>query len=378
MGIIIEANTTICDMLKYTKAEILGTKFESLLNIAGRIFFQTHFFPLLKMQKKVDEIFLSLACRDSALIPVITSSLRQELPDMVINTCVFLPVPNRRKYEDEILAAKKQAQEALRENKELIETRGEINRHTQELDKKIRKLNQVNNEVLQFNNIINHEMQECVRKILLFSRLGLTDNDEDYLSKIIETANRLKTINSSLNTFIGLGYNDNDFQPVDLNECVEQAKMDVIKNTGFAGLTVTGEKLPQVEGSFNDLKLLFYHLISNSVKFRKQEEVSLLISSVIYKENIYKVMNRKYDYQDVVKITLSDNGQGFDNKHKEYVFSILKKLNHESGGNGIGLAICKKILDNHQGAISIDSEENIGTTVQIVLPVKQNDNNAQR
>ncbi|MCW3104212.1 MAG: putative regulatory protein [Bacteroidetes bacterium] len=370
-GIIIAVNDTLCAMLNYTKTELEGAKFESVLNIAGRIFFQTHFFPLLKMQKKVDEIFLNLSAKDSSLIPVITSSLRNEERDPVINTCVILPVHNRRKYEEEILAAKRQAEEALRENRALTEARREADLHSLELDKKILQLNQVNNNLLQFNNIINHEMQECVRKILVFSRLGRTEDDEDYLLKITQTANRLKVINSSLNAFIGLGLHEGKFEEVDLNSCLDEACLDVLKKTGFEALNFKCDKLPVVEGLFADLKMLFYHLISNSVKFRKQDEVTINVTSVIYQDNIYKMNDRKYDYQDVVRLTITDNGKGFDNKHKEYVFAILKQLNHESPGSGIGLAICKKVLDNHQGSISIDSTEQRGTTVTIVLPLKQ-------
>lgn len=369
-GIIIEVNSTLCSMLGYTKAELQGKKFESLLDIAGRIFFQTHFFPLLKMQKIVHEIFLNLKVKDSSLIPVLTSSVREENTDGVENVCIILPVYNRIKYESEILAAKKQAEEALKENQELLVTREEIKRHSKELDKKINELNRINDEVLQFNHIINHEMQECIRKILLFSRLGQQDKNEEYLDRIIETANRLKTINSSLNIFISLDPEQTAFDQVDLNSCIEQAKNEAIATLQFDAIELTSDNLPAVEGSFNDLKLLFYHLISNSVKFRRDENVSVAISSIVYKENIYKSISRKYEYHDVVRITFSDNGQGFDNKHKEYVFSILKKLNHKSGGSGIGLAICKKIVDNHRGEISIDSSENIGTTVKIVLPVK--------
>ncbi|HEX8517623.1 MAG TPA: ATP-binding protein [Bacteroidia bacterium] len=370
-GIIVEVNNTICKMLGYGKPELEGAKFESILDIAGKIFFQTHLFPLLKMQKKVDEIFLNLKAKDSAIIPVITSAIREELKEDSRSICVFLPVHNRRKYEDEILAAKKQAQEALRENRELIETREENSRHSKELDKKILELDRINSEILQFNSIINHEMQECVRKILLFSRLGIREKEESHFLRVIEIASRLKTINSSLNIFIGLDRDRTGFQPVNLNECLEEAKKEVLDKLDFKGLELISDELPVIEGSLNDLRLLFFHLISNAVKFRNGDEVVLYVSSVVYKENIYKAMSRKYEYHDVVKITFSDNGQGFDNQHKEYVFAILKKLNHKSPGSGIGLAICKKILDNHHGTISIDSVENIGTTVKIILPVKQ-------
>jgi sigma-B regulation protein RsbU (phosphoserine phosphatase) len=369
-GIIIEVNSTICEMLGYSKQELEQTKFELLLDIAGRMFFQTHFFPMLKMQQKVDEIFLNMKAKDSTVVPVITSSVREENPDGAECVCVFLPVHNRRKYEDEILAAKKQAQEALKENKELIEAREEVSRHSKELDKRIVEIDRVNNEILQFNNIINHEMQECIRKILLFSRLGKKENQLNYFDNIIETANKLKTINASLNLFIDLDKDKNVFGSVDLNKCLDEATAQVLEETGFSGVEIIKDELPEIEGSFEDLKVLFYHLIMNAVKFRNGNEVTICISSVIFKENIYKMISRKYEYQDVVRITISDNGQGFDNKHKEHVFAILKKLNHEKGGSGIGLAMCKKILNNHHGSISIDSKENVGTTVKLVLPVE--------
>jgi sigma-B regulation protein RsbU (phosphoserine phosphatase) len=368
-GTITDVNNTFCEMLGYSKAELLDAKFESVLDIAGRIFYQTHFFPLLKLQKKVDEIFLNLKAKDAAAIPVITSAKRSGDDEIASNVCVFLPVPNRRKYEEEIINAKRQAQEALNENRELMETREEVNRHSKELDKKVYELDRINNEILQFNNIVNHEMQECVRKILLFSKMGLRENDDDYFSRVIETANKLKTINSSLNSFIGLDKDQKAFRRVDLNECLALAKAEVLEKTGFRGLEMLSDNLPEIEGSAHDLQLLFFHLISNAVKFRKDEQVTICVSSVVYKENIYRVIGRKYEYHDVVKITISDNGHGFDNKHKEHVFAILKKLNHKSDGSGIGLSICKKILDNHQGSISIESAEEVGTTVKVVLPL---------
>ncbi|MDF2451444.1 MAG: putative regulatory protein [Bacteroidota bacterium] len=360
----------MCKMLGYDTTELKDAKFETLLDMAGKIFFQTHFFPLLKIKKNVDEIFLHLKSKNSELVPVITSAVREETVNDSRCVCVFLPVPNRKKFEQEILRAKNQAEEALKQNKELIETREEANRHSKELDRKVNELNQKNHEILQFNTIINHEMQECVRKILLFSRLGQQDENTDQYEKIIRSASRLKSINSALNLFISLDKGHTDTRLVNLNQCMEQAKNEVVENTQFTGLELISDTLPEVEGIAEDLKLLFYHLISNAVKFRKDDHVSLRISCTIYRDNIYKETAVKYEYHDVVRIVLSDDGQGFDSTHKEYVFSIFKKLNHDVLGSGIGLAICKKIVDNHGGTISIDSTENVGTTVKVVLPFK--------
>jgi sigma-B regulation protein RsbU (phosphoserine phosphatase) len=369
-GSILEINATLCSMLGYSKTELQGLTVETIFNIAGRIFFQTHFFPLLKMQTKVDEMFLLLLAKGGAIVPVVSSAVRTESDHSHTNVCAFLPVPNRRKYEEELLAAKRQAENALNENTALRSAKNETEVHAVELDKKIVRLDQINSELLQFNSIINHEMQECVRKILLFSKLAKTDTEEDYLGKIAATAERLKGINASLNEFINLGSEPYQKTTVDLNECLKQARAEVEERTGFKGLALHASTLPSVEGYFAELRLMFVQLIDNAVKFRKDNAVTVNVTAVIYADNIYKMSDRKYDYRDFVRLTIADNGKGFDNKHKEYVFALLKKLSRESVGNGIGLALCKKVLDLHQGSIMIESRENTGTSVQVVMPLK--------
>jgi sigma-B regulation protein RsbU (phosphoserine phosphatase) len=367
-GIIVEINATLCKMLGYLKSELDGLKFEYLLDIAGRIFFQTHFFPLLKMQESVHEIFLNLKSKNGTLVPVITSAKKVETGDGTLHVCIFLPVPNRRKYEEEILAAKKKAEQALNENKELIAAREAIQKHSRELNEKVHTLNKLHDELLQFNNIVNHEMQECVRKILLFSRLGQEDKSEDYSEKVIKSAIRLKTINSSLNLFLGLNHENSAMQPVNLNECLKQAEERISEETGFTGLEIVQDTLPEVQGIADDLTLLFFHLLSNAVKFRHGDHVRLSISCAVYRDNIFKETSDTYEYHDVARITFSDDGHGFDSAHKDYVFSMFKKLHSDPLSSGIGLSLCKKIVEKHGGNISIDSIEDVGTTVTIILP----------
>jgi sigma-B regulation protein RsbU (phosphoserine phosphatase) len=370
-GILLSVNATLCGYLGYTAQELNGQKFEFILNIAGRIFFQTHLFPMLKMQDRAEEIFLSLSAKNSEMVPVVVNAVRRKNNGDVLNTCVFIPVRNRRQYEDELLAAKKQAEDMLHENKALLLARKESSRHALELDKQLVKLNAMNKELLQFNNIINHDMQECVRKILIFSSLEKSEPEAGYLGRITESAQRLKTINESLNIFINLGTGLRELRSIDLNQCVQKAKEDVVKRTGFSELSIESDLLPVIDGAFNELKILFYNLLHNAVKFRKQEDVRVKITAVTFESNVYRNTSDKYDYREMVRITMTDNSKGFDNQYGESVFNLLDKQHRISGAVGAGLAICKKIVDNYNGEIKIQTSEGNGASVTLTLPLQQ-------
>jgi sigma-B regulation protein RsbU (phosphoserine phosphatase) len=367
-AVILDVNQTLCSMLGYTRGELEGNKFDALLAIAGKIFFQTHLFPMLKLQSGVDEIFLSLRQKNGELLPVILSGKCEGEAAGRICICVLMPVHNRRKYEDEILEAKRQAEQALRDNAALKAATEAADKQAMELDRQLYRISQMNDELMQFNNIIHHDMQECIRKIVTFSKLGQMETEENYLGKISETANKLKAINSSLSTFIRLGVLTSCNEKVNLNDALLDAKAKILESTGFSGLQLSAELLPAIQGSNEQIRLLFYHLLSNSIRYRRGDAVNVVVSSVTFENNVYRNINR-YSYREVVKLNFTDDGQGFDNTHKEQVFAILKKLSAENTASGVGLAICKKIINNHHGEIEINSTIGVGTTVSVLLPL---------
>jgi len=369
-GIIRRCNNTLALLLQFPADELNGQPLESIFNVAGRIFFQTHFMPLLKLHRKAEEIFLSLKAKDGTLIPVVANAASEDRKDGAIHNCIFIPVYNRRKYEDEILEAKRIAEHALKENTETVAARMQVETHAMELDNRISQLNRINAELLQFNSIINHDMQECIRKILLFSNMVIDTTNKKNLSKVIEAAYRLRTITRSLDLFISLGFMDEPVGKADLKKIANSAREDIIAETGISGFTMTGQVLPVIEGSEYQLYMLFYQVFSNAVKFRKDETTTVHVDFVIYESNLYRHREDKYVFGDVIKISITDNGTGFDMQYQDYVFDLFKKLERDTSGMGIGLAVCKKIVDNHAGEISVSSAEGSGTTVTIILPVK--------
>ena len=120
-GRVLAANATLLGWLGYEDNELEGRHFESVLPPGGRIFYQTHFFPLLKLHGRAEEVYLSLRARAGGDVPVLANAARGERAGAAVNDCVFVPMRQRRRFEDELLAAKRAAEEANRLKDELIE-----------------------------------------------------------------------------------------------------------------------------------------------------------------------------------------------------------------------------------------------------------------
>lgn len=120
-GLVLAANATLLGWLGYDDCGLDGRHFETMLPPGGRIFYQTHFFPLLKLHGRAEEIYLSLRARGGGDVPVLANAARRERAGSPVNDCVFVPMRQRRRFEDELLAAKREAEEANRLKDELIE-----------------------------------------------------------------------------------------------------------------------------------------------------------------------------------------------------------------------------------------------------------------
>ncbi|MFL6256541.1 MAG: PAS domain-containing protein, partial [Pyrinomonadaceae bacterium] len=120
-GRVLAVNATLLNWLGYEERELSGRHFETLLPAGGRIFYQTHFFPLLKLHGRAEEVYLSLRTRAGDDVPVLANAARRERDGSAVNDCVLVPMRQRRRFEDELLAAKREAEEANRLKDELIE-----------------------------------------------------------------------------------------------------------------------------------------------------------------------------------------------------------------------------------------------------------------
>jgi sigma-B regulation protein RsbU (phosphoserine phosphatase) len=372
-GTIVQANRTLLTWLGYENLE--GHKIDTILTLASRIFYNTHFFPIVKLHQQANEIFLTLVTHDKHDIPVLTNAVRRKEENQTVNHCVFVPVHQRHKLEDEILQAKRAAENALKDNTELKSLTESLEKQTFELDQQYKKLSIVNKNLLQFSRIISHDLQEPIRKISLHTDIikknetGISARSNALLSKINSAADRLRVLTQGLNQYIDVDADKEDTL-VDLNNTLKNATASVVAHRKFDSFELMTENLISVIGYQQQLQLMFYHLIDNAIQFRdSSRRLEITIKGTLLEENIYKATKHRYRFSDHLRITFSDNGIGFDETYREYVFEILKKLSPATTGLGIGLSLVKKIIDNHSGTIDLRSEKGKGTTFTLTIPV---------
>ncbi|WP_375766126.1 ATP-binding protein [Archangium gephyra] len=377
-GALVAVNDTLAGMLGYASGELVGSRVESLLTLASRMFYQTHLFPLVRMHGKAEEIFLSLRCKSGESLPVLLNAVRKEREGGVVNQCALIPVRNRGKYEDELLAAKRVAEEALRSNEELIQARQELELHARELDRKLHRLEQKNQELTRISTILSHDLREPIRKLSMFSSLftqqdreGLSATGQRSLDRIKVQSARMEQLVLALQEFVSLDETHEPLEEVALGDLVGSARQLVAQRAGMAMELRSGE-LPVLQGRRRQLMMLFFQLLDNAVKFRRPEEDPRIdIECCLIQHNSYRANTGKYHYTDFARIVFADNGRGFDNRYSDYVFEALRKLDPDSPGQGIGLAICRKVVENHNGSITVESEPGRGTRFTMLLPLRQ-------
>ena len=378
-GTLMAVNDTLLGVLGHDRGDLLGHHVETILTLASRIFYQTHFFPLIRLHGKAEEIFLSLRSKTSGDVPVLVNAVRREREEGVVNHCAFIPVRERGKYEDELLKAKRAAEEALRNNEALTRTRHELEQQAREFDRKISSLEQKNQELTRISTILAHDLREPIRKLSVFASL-FTQQDREALSltgqrsldRIKAESVRMERLLTALQQFVSLGVLDEPLEEVDLSEAVDSARRLVSERTGLGAAELRSEPLPVIQGRRRQLVMLFYHLIENAVKFRGAEASPRIdIECRLIQHNSFRAIKGKYRYTDFAKIVLRDNGIGFDNRYSDYVFEALRKLDPNTPGLGVGLAICRKVVENHDGSISVESEPGSGARFTILLPLRQ-------
>lgn len=246
-----------------------------------------------------------------------------------------------------------------------------------------RELETSNKELQAFNYVASHDLQEPLRKIQTFiSRLidrdlqSISQNGQQDLLKIQDSTRRMRSLIDDLLQFSRTNKSEKVFENADFNELLENSKQDLAQVIETKKATIINEELPVTLAIPFQIQQLFTNLINNSLKYSKTEtNPEIKITSSIIKAIDENLLPKK-DTTKYYKITFKDNGIGFDNEYAEKIFVLFNRLHNkeEYTGTGIGLSICKKIVENHKGYIFADGTLNVGATFTIFIPLNTTNN----
>lgn len=234
-------------------------------------------------------------------------------------------------------------------------------------------LERSNKELEEFAFIASHDLREPLRKIISFSRLLLSDaygkftqEGEEFTHYIVGAAERMRELLDSLLSYSRVTSHGRHFAETDMAQVVQQIQADLQLNIEETNATLEISALPTIDADSSQLRQLLQNLVSNALKYRHpQRAPHISIQGEQLAENRYR-------------LTVTDNGIGFDPRYNDQIFEVFKRLHGRSEypGTGMGLAICRKIVERHGGVISANGSDQQGASFIIDLPIKQPQNEA--
>jgi len=271
-----------------------------------------------------------------------------------------------RQLEKEILEKIKSEEKVISLNKQLLEN--------------IERLKRSNEELERFAYVASHDLQEPLRKITLFSdrlakKYGALLNDEgnDFVGRIFKASQRMSMLIKNILSFSKSSANSDDYEETDLRQLIDGILSDLELSIEQKKAVFYIGELPKLKIIPSQFRQLFQNLIINSLKFSREHiQPEIFISAEIVSNRQLAGLPVDLHQENYCNIYFRDNGIGFEQKYADEIFTLFKRLNSydKFEGAGIGLAICKKIVEQHSGFITAASNIGEGTTFTISLPMK--------
>lgn len=246
------------------------------------------------------------------------------------------------------------------------------------IEKRNLELERSNKELSSFNYVASHDLQEPLRKIQTFlSRLedkekdNLSNNGQLYIERIKSSTSRMRSLIDDLLQFSRTNKSEEALADSNINILLETAKHDLAEIIADKRARISSDSIPSMRVIPFQIKQLFLNLLSNSLKYSR-EKTAPIITISYSRTNASALPNVKYSkYYAYHTITIQDNGIGFDQEYAEKIFVLFNRLHNktEYSGTGIGLSICKKIVENHNGYITAYGNPDIGATFTVYLPI---------
>lgn len=238
------------------------------------------------------------------------------------------------------------------------EAEKELAQHSEELARS-------NSELQQFAYVASHDLQEPLRMVVSYLQLlarrymgGFDDDADDFINYAVDGAKRMQSLINALLTYSRVGTQGEDLKPIDCSTALEQAMANIQTAVKEKNVIISHDLLPTVMADISQIVQLFQNLIGNAIKFHSEKPPCIQVSAE-QKEGMWL-------------FSVSDNGIGIDPEYAERIFAIFQRLHPktEYAGTGIGLAICKKIVERHGGRIWVESESGKGAAFYFTIPNK--------
>ena len=242
-----------------------------------------------------------------------------------------------------------------------------------ELERRASELERSNSDLQEFAYVASHDLSEPLRMVSSYVQLlarryqdKLDSDANDFIGFAVDGVNRMQRLIDDLLAYSRAGTAEYRFGPVDVAHLVQDTLVGMQTTVAEAGATIVVGDLPEVWGDEGQLRQLFQNLIGNGIKFRAQEPPRVEVTA--------ERQGSAWLFR------VSDNGIGIDPRHAERIFSVFKRLHgrDEYPGSGIGLSICKRIVERHHGRIAVEPVDSGGTTFAFTIPDREEQQTAER
>ena len=331
-GVTVYRNPVFAELLGYSVAETAGRKFLDNVAPEDRDRVRGYYESRLKGEDAPEQYEVRLITRDQRRLTMEVKPRVIEYEGKPATIVVMRDITER-----------KRAEEALKR------TAAELERSNAELE--------------QFAYVASHDLQEPLRMVSSYTQLlarryrGQLDSDaDDFIAFAVDGAERMQALIRDLLAYSRVGSQGSSPAPTSLDEVFDRAVANLHAAIKESGAEVTRGPLPTLSVDASQLTQLFQNLIGNALKFRREVEPRVHVAAEVGEE--------------ATTFSVSDNGIGIEAEYLERIFEIFQRLHtrDEYPGTGIGLAICRRIVDHHQGRIWVESEPGVGTTFYFTVP----------